>query len=126
MLGPNGTLQQIGTYHELNSSTGYIQDLVHKMSAKLPEPGTSSPRRGLEQHQDLSVEISRTDTVKKDIHEKFSSVSFYISSMGWMKFFVFVSLVTVEVVMNAMQSKSELTFITRNINVLCTTEQLIP
>lgn len=76
-----------------------------KMSGKALEPETSSPRRRLEGNKDVSVKTSRTETAKKDVRKEFSSVLFYISSMGWMKFFVFVSLVTVEVVMNAMQSK---------------------
>ena len=80
------------------------------MSGKALEPETSSPRRGLEENKDVSVEISRADTAKKDFRKKFASVLFYISSMGWMNFFVFVSLVTVEVVMNAMQSKFQLLF----------------
>lgn len=41
VLGPNGTLRQIGTYEELVSSTGYIQDLVLKMSGKALEPEIS-------------------------------------------------------------------------------------
>jgi hypothetical protein len=77
------------------------------MSGKALELENSSPRKRLEENKDISVEITRTSADRKDARKSSSSVLFYISSMGWMKFFTFVSLVTVEVVTNAMQGKSQ-------------------
>ncbi|KAH8700537.1 putative multidrug resistance protein [Talaromyces proteolyticus] len=112
-LGPKGNLQQMGTYQELVSKAGYVQDLKLKTSDHVPESEISLTKDQIDQHEFRQEQTDKAvglvnETEDQDqnnsIRSNPSSILFYIGSMGWIRFLSFVLLVGVEVATNAMQS----------------------
>jgi hypothetical protein len=62
-------------------------------------------RKHEEEGKEGAVELAEILPVTKLPRKKGSSVLFYISSMGWFRFLIFVFLVGIEVITNGMQSE---------------------
>ncbi|EED13275.1 multidrug resistance protein, putative [Talaromyces stipitatus ATCC 10500] len=106
-LGPNRTIQQAGSYEDLISSPGYVQDVMSTTKEKEPEIESSSSREisqyKHEGNKETTVETVETESSPDNARKSSSSALFYISSMRWSNFLAFTVLVGVEVGTNGIQ-----------------------
>ena len=105
-LGPKGTLQQMGTYEELVTKPGYVQELKLKISdpAQESEMMLTTASCEFDEGTQTPMELANSETGGQNHNKsKPSTILFYIGSMGWIRFLAFLLLVAVEVVTNSMQ-----------------------
>ncbi|KAJ5150816.1 ABC transporter integral membrane type 1 [Penicillium canariense] len=104
-MSHEGRILQSGSYETLVLEPGYIQNLqLQKTHQIAPPSGTDHvPEKNEPVSASQTNESNSATNGENRGKRDFSNLNFYISSMGRTSFFLFVSLVGVEVVLTALQ-----------------------
>ena len=113
VLQEDGKIAQDGTFAELNESEGYVKNLDINYSRNLEITG--APLLNVEDHDVIknppdnpkespAIESS-TDISKKRGRSDSTVLSFYVKSMGYFSFMLFVVLVVSQAAFAGLQSK---------------------
>lgn len=104
-MSPEGGIIQAGSYETFATGPGDIQTLSLQKGRQVAPISWTDQDSEKNESVNVSNDCESDNATNGENRGKrdFSNLSFYISSMGKMSFFVFVSLVGAEVVLTAMQ-----------------------